>query len=321
MLNIIEGRIPLRKAVNLTTKIVASVYMYDFVSHFTSHVLGSISRVEICDSFVLPGISASPKAAVVRRNCVNFRSVTPIATMTDRPLPASAMAYDPRRLVLHLVLLNFFFTWGDCFVSINYKSIRHVQVSSFITGKRCLDHNSQWQLASSPSGGEGNLPLRNKDDNDEDDGDDDDDTIEDERPYRNRSLAWTRKYRQLVSYEYARRCAMDLGLRSQEDWEEYCQDGKVYHGPYLVSRPDLMYPDDWVSWDEFLGVMRPYSETQQLVRMLQLQTPDEYHEFVFDNPKRAEGLRIPAQPHIVYRDKGWSSWEAFLNPSLDREET
>jgi hypothetical protein len=113
---------------------------------------------------------------------------------------------------------------------------------------------------------------------------------------------------------------MDLGLRSQDEWEDYWQDGKVYHGPYLVSRPDLMYPDDWTSWEEFLGIMRPYQEAQQIVRMLQLQTPEEYQEFVYTNPKRAEGLRIPAQPHKVYRDCGWISWEDFLNKSLDRSE-
>ena len=73
-----------------------------------------------------------------------------------------------------------------------------------------------------------------------------------------------------------------------------------------------MYPDDWVSWEEFLGVMRPYDQARDLVRTLGIQNFDEYEYFVRNDKKRAEGLRIPAKPHIVYRDKGWTTFEDFF---------
>jgi hypothetical protein len=134
----------------------------------------------------------------------------------------------------------------------------------------------------------------------------------DELAYGNRSLAWTNKYRKLFPYEYARGMASNLGLRSREEWDEYLADGKVY-GPYLPSRPDEMYKDDWVSWEEFLGIMRDYSDTQHIVQnVLQLPNIDAYKSFVKADPQRALGLRIPAMPHVVYKDKGWDSFDSFF---------
>jgi hypothetical protein len=144
----------------------------------------------------------------------------------------------------------------------------------------------------------------------------DDEDFDDESPkaYGKRSLSWTQRYRKLLPYEYARRTAMNLGLRSKDDWEEYLQDGKVYHGPYLPSRPDEMYAEDWVSWDEFLGIMRGYDDTRRIVQqVLQLRTMREYEAFVLTDAKRAEGLRIPARPDIVYKDRGWISENHFFN--------
>ena len=133
---------------------------------------------------------------------------------------------------------------------------------------------------------------------------DEDDEIQ--QAYGNRSLAWTNKYRSVIPYEKARQAVMDLGLRSKDEWDEYVADGKVYHGPYLPSHPDRMYEHEWVSWDEFLGLMRPYEETRYIVQnVLKLKDMDAYNVFVAADTKRAEGLRIPAKPQIVYKKKGW----------------
>jgi hypothetical protein len=135
----------------------------------------------------------------------------------------------------------------------------------------------------------------------------------DQTAYGNRSLAWTNKYRKLLPYEYARTTATNLGLRCREEWDEYLADGKAYHGPYLPSRPDEMYKDDWVSWEDFLGIMRDYGDTQHIVQnVLQLQNMDEYTAFIMADSKRALGLRILAMPHIVYKDKGWESFDSFF---------
>lgn len=148
------------------------------------------------------------------------------------------------------------------------------------------------------------------------DDDDDDSDDEGQTAYGSRSLAWTNRYRKLLPYEYARAAAMDLGLRSKEEWDEYLLDGKVYHGPYLPSRPDEMYADDWVSWEEFLGICRTYDDARQLIQsVLRFKSMVEYDTFIQADSKRAEGLRLPLKPEIVYKDKGWVSEEHFLGLS------
>lgn len=106
---------------------------------------------------------------------------------------------------------------------------------------------------------------------------------------------------------------MKLGLRSKEEWTDYLEDGRVYQNKYLPSRPDEMYANEWVSWEEFLGIMRPYEETRYMVqRVLRIKTMEEYKTFINADPKRAEGLRIPYKPDIVYKDKGWINSEHFF---------
>ena len=111
---------------------------------------------------------------------------------------------------------------------------------------------------------------------------------------------------------------MSLGLRSREEYLDYRR------GPYLPSRPDEMYAEDWVGWDEFLGVMRSFDEARYIVRhVLRLSSVEEYNDFVRADTKRAEGLRIPARPDVVYKDEGWESFDHFFgidgsNPNDDQ---
>jgi hypothetical protein len=130
--------------------------------------------------------------------------------------------------------------------------------------------------------------------------------------YGNRSLSWTRRYRILLPYEFARKSVIRLGLRSRDEWEEYLADGKKALGPYVPNRPDEMYAEDWVSWDEFLGVIRPYEEVRNIVQnVLKIRSMDDYKAFVKSNTERAEGLRIPAVPDKFYTDE-WVSSEHFF---------
>ena len=149
--------------------------------------------------------------------------------------------------------------------------------------------------------------------NDDDDDDDDEEEEVTQTAYGNRSLVWTNRYRRLIPYEYARAQAMSMGLSSKEEWQTL---GRT--GPYLISRPDEMYQEEWISWEEFLGVMRPYEETKQLVQyVLKLKSMEEYRSFVQTDPKRAEGLRIPAKPEIVYKDSGWQGSEVFFGTNAN----
>jgi hypothetical protein len=72
--------------------------------------------------------------------------------------------------------------------------------------------------------------------------DDDDDDI---KPYGNRSLAWTKRYRKLLPYEEARKRVLSFGHRSKEDWDECVENG--WQGAYVPARPDEMYAKEWES--------------------------------------------------------------------------
>lgn len=79
-----------------------------------------------------------------------------------------------------------------------------------------------------------------------------------------------------------------------------------------VSQPKR-YEPEWVSWDEWLGLMRSYKDAQNLaVNVLRLKSLDDYIIFVRSNPKRAEGLRIPVRPDLFYKNE-WTSEEDFFS--------
>jgi hypothetical protein len=148
-----------------------------------------------------------------------------------------------------------------------------------------------------------------EDDDEEDDDDDGDDSSI--KPYRNRSLAWTKRYRQLNPYEVCRKRVIRFGHRSKEDWDEAVSSGQL--GAYVPSHPDEMYAPEWLSWDEWLGLIRPYNETRHLaVHVLGLKSLDQYIIFVRSDPKRAEGLRIPVRPDLRYKDE-WTSEQDFFS--------
>lgn len=147
----------------------------------------------------------------------------------------------------------------------------------------------------------------NEEDHQDVDEDDDDDDI---KPYGNRSLAWTKRYRKLNPYEKCRARVLRFGHRSKEDWDEAASSGQL--GQYVPNRPDEMYALEWVSWDEFLGLMRSYEDTRHIaVNVLGLKTLDQYIIFVRGNPKRAEGLRIPVRPDLFYKEE-WVDEETFF---------
>lgn len=159
----------------------------------------------------------------------------------------------------------------------------------------------------------------NLNNNDEFNDDDDDDTENTIQPYGNRSLAWTKRYRKLNPYDKVRdRVIRHFGHRSKDDWDECVASGA--HGQYVPSRPDEMYAPEWVSWDEFLGLMRPYNDTQKLaVNILGLKSLDDYILFARSDPKRAQGLRIPDRPDLFYKRKGWIDEETFFRKEIQEE--
>jgi hypothetical protein len=87
---------------------------------------------------------------------------------------------------------------------------------------------------------------------------------------------------------------------------------------YVPNYPDEMYAPEWVSWDEWLGIMRSYNDTKYIAtNVLALKSLDDYLIFIKCNAKRAEGLRIPVRPDLYYDE--WKDEESFFG-KRDAEE-
>jgi protein tyrosine phosphatase len=187
-----------------------------------------------------------------------------------------------------------------------YFSLAHLPVHAYVITDCNLERSLRKPLYSSPRQDQKITNSRN-----EDDDDDDDDESDAQLPYRNRSLAWSNRYRNLIPYDQVRTKVIAMGFYSKDDWDEFISDGK--NGPYIPSHPDQMYATDWTGWDDFLGLIRDHDDASHIVQhILKLHTLEDYTRFIQDNAKRAEHLRIPLQPHIVYRGKGWISYDHFF---------
>ena len=64
----------------------------------------------------------------------------------------------------------------------------------------------------------------NEEEDSENDGDEDEIPV---KAYRNRSMAWTLRYRKLNPYEVARARVIGFGHRSKEDWDEAVSSGQL----------------------------------------------------------------------------------------------
>ncbi|KAK1743640.1 hypothetical protein QTG54_005237 [Skeletonema marinoi] len=135
------------------------------------------------------------------------------------------------------------------------------------------------------------------DDYENDDEDDDDVAI---KPYRNRSLSWTKNYRALNPYEKARARVISFGHRSKSDWDDAVSSGQL--GQYVQAIR--------MKCTRLSG----YDDTKNLASMLGLKSLDEYFIFVKSNNKRAEGLRIPVRPDKYYKDE-WIDEDTFFGRS------
>ena len=79
--------------------------------------------------------------------------------------------------------------------------------------------------------------------------------------YNGRAV-YTANYRSSLPFDEVRRKSRGLGLRCREDYEE------LGVPKYAPSRPEDMFPDRWLGWDDYLGVRRPYDEGRRVAQTL-----------------------------------------------------
>eukprot|EP00930_Biecheleria_cincta_P078478 TRINITY_DN65965_c0_g1_i1.p1 TRINITY_DN65965_c0_g1~~TRINITY_DN65965_c0_g1_i1.p1 ORF type:complete len:137 (+),score=19.00 TRINITY_DN65965_c0_g1_i1:22-411(+) len=123
-----------------------------------------------------------------------------------------------------------------------------------------------------------------------------------------------------------------MGFSSKEEWDSHEFEGGrgSYH---LPKDPDVVYAEEFVDWEDWLGVMLPFVEARAKTRNLGFKTKQAYVEYVLEpqrqrNPqewafaslvhkmggKRTgthPSTRLPWQPDLYYKN-GWQGWEDWL---------
>ena len=135
--------------------------------------------------------------------------------------------------------------------------------------------------------------------------------------YRPGHVAKKRSTTKKRSFTEARDYVRSLGLKSQEEWKEWSKSGQ--RPPDIPSSPDQVYKDKgWLSYGDFLGFnegydagaeWRSFEEARDFVRGLKLKSVREFREWSKSDDKPRD---IPANPHEVYKGKGWKTWGNFL---------
>ena len=126
--------------------------------------------------------------------------------------------------------------------------------------------------------------------------------------YNGRAV-YTANYRSSLPFDEVRRKSRGLGLRCREDYEE------LGVPKYAPSRPEDMFPDRWLGWDDYLGVRRPYDEGRRVARTLGIASELRWYTYALDRPAVLEDLRLPFRPPQAY-GKDWRGWGDWLGLSV-----
>jgi hypothetical protein len=121
-----------------------------------------------------------------------------------------------------------------------------------------------------------------------------------------------RKFRHFVN---ARAFVRKLGLKSGNEWRDYCSSGERL--PDIPSNPDAVYRrDGWLSWADWLGTRRhrgegwqPFTKARAFARRSGVKSSTEWRDYCKSAKRPAD---IPANPDTAYAKLGWISWGDWL---------
>ena len=119
------------------------------------------------------------------------------------------------------------------------------------------------------------------------------------------------------TFNDARAFVRRLGLKSRDEWEEYCKSGKKPSD--IPAAPWEKYADaGWSGMGDWLGTgtvaprlrqYRPFEKARTFVQRLGLKSRAEWGEYCKSGRKPAD---IPANPHGVYAEDGWAGMGDWL---------
>ena len=124
--------------------------------------------------------------------------------------------------------------------------------------------------------------------------------------------------REYLYFKDARDFVRNLKLNSWKDWGVYCKSGKKPDN--IPQSPNNVYENDgWISFGDWLGTGRvayknrshiSYNEAKKILKKLNISSSKNWKQYYNENEKI--GNKIPKNPNLYYKNKGWVSWGDFL---------
>ena len=134
------------------------------------------------------------------------------------------------------------------------------------------------------------------------------------RCYRrqNLSIAMSKNQvkRALYPFQEARKIARNYGFESKEEFLEYSCPGAYQ----LPKNPDEVWENEWLGWENFLGICYNFEEGRTIARKLKLKNKEEYIK-LFDDKIICDddpASRLPYKPDLKYKAEGWLGWDDWL---------
>ena len=121
--------------------------------------------------------------------------------------------------------------------------------------------------------------------------------------------------RTYLSFQDAKKFVQSLGLKSQNEWNEYCKSGNKPDDIPQSAR--TIYKKEWKNMGDWLGTgriadqlkqYRSYDEAKKIANSLKLKSNLEWQKFCSDN----KPYDVPVRPDNTYKNKGWTTWGDFL---------
>jgi len=126
-----------------------------------------------------------------------------------------------------------------------------------------------------------------------------------------------------LPWEPLREYIRGLGLSGRAEYIRWWEENTPAYAP---KRPNRVFLDEWVSWNDYLGTnnrfgnphriarehYRPYWDAVRYVHTLKLKTSKQYYQWARSDERPAD---IPDRPDAVY-NKEWVSWEVYLGASV-----
>lgn len=114
-----------------------------------------------------------------------------------------------------------------------------------------------------------------------------------------------------IPYEDSKKIIKNLQIKSGVEYKKFAKNNKIPND--IPNRPERYYKNrGWVSWGDFLGNRRISNNLRTFV------TYDEFKDFIKKNNissrteffkiRRYVDKKIPTNPNIIYKNKGWTCW-------------